>query len=91
MCVMLKALQGFEQRTNENKRFQTPFAVAHDATGRRWIITRGRTAVAPGETRPARACTPIRTCLTARRANHALFGDGFRTMGEPTLIVNCGD
>jgi hypothetical protein len=39
MCVMLKALQGFEKQTNENKRFQTPFAAARDATGRRWIIT----------------------------------------------------
>jgi peptidoglycan/xylan/chitin deacetylase (PgdA/CDA1 family) len=39
MCVMLKALRGLEQQTSENKRFQTPFAVARDATGRRWIIT----------------------------------------------------
>jgi peptidoglycan/xylan/chitin deacetylase (PgdA/CDA1 family) len=39
MCVMLKALRGFELRTNENKRFQAPFAAARDATGRRWIIT----------------------------------------------------
>jgi peptidoglycan/xylan/chitin deacetylase (PgdA/CDA1 family) len=38
VCVMLRALKGFEQQTNENKRFQAPFAVARDATGRRWII-----------------------------------------------------
>ncbi len=39
ICVMLKALRGFEQQTNENKRFQAPFAVACDAQGKRWIIT----------------------------------------------------
>jgi peptidoglycan/xylan/chitin deacetylase (PgdA/CDA1 family) len=39
VCVMLKALRGFEQQTDGNKRFQAPFAAARDATGRRWIIT----------------------------------------------------
>ena len=42
ICVMLKALEGFEQQTNENKRFQAPFAVARDAQGKRWIITAWR-------------------------------------------------
>ncbi len=39
MCVMLKGLSGFELLSNENKVFQSPFAAAHDASGRRWIIT----------------------------------------------------
>jgi peptidoglycan/xylan/chitin deacetylase (PgdA/CDA1 family) len=39
VCVMLKALSGFEQQSDENKKFQAPFAAARDATGRRWIIT----------------------------------------------------
>ncbi len=39
MCVMLKALHGFEQQNNENKRFATPFAAASDAQGKRWVIT----------------------------------------------------
>ena len=39
MCVMLKSLLGFEQQTNENKRFSPPVAATSDAQGRRWIIT----------------------------------------------------
>jgi len=39
MCVMLKALHGFEQQTNRNKRFTAPLAAASDAQGKRWIIT----------------------------------------------------
>jgi peptidoglycan/xylan/chitin deacetylase (PgdA/CDA1 family) len=39
MCVMLKALHGFERQSNENRRFMPPFAAASDDRGRRWIIT----------------------------------------------------
>ena len=39
MCVMLKGLTGFEDRTNDNKVFAKPFAACRDQTGRRWIIT----------------------------------------------------
>jgi peptidoglycan/xylan/chitin deacetylase (PgdA/CDA1 family) len=39
MCVMLGRLAGFEQRTNDNKVFNAPFAACRDETGRRWIIT----------------------------------------------------
>src|SRR5262249_52695626 len=39
MCVMLKALTGFERRSNDNKVLQAPFAAAHDVSGRRWVIT----------------------------------------------------
>jgi peptidoglycan/xylan/chitin deacetylase (PgdA/CDA1 family) len=39
MCVMLKSLVGFVQRTNENKVFSRPFAACRDQTGRRWVIT----------------------------------------------------
>ena len=37
-CVMLRGAQGFEDRTNENKRFEPPLAACVDRTGRRWII-----------------------------------------------------
>ncbi|MBS0201984.1 MAG: polysaccharide deacetylase family protein [Planctomycetes bacterium] len=39
MCVMLAGLSGFEQLTNDNKTFATPFAACRDTTGQRWIIT----------------------------------------------------
>ena len=39
MCAMLKGLTGFALASNDNKIFQPPFAAAHDASGRRWIIT----------------------------------------------------
>ncbi len=39
MCVMLAGLKGFEDRTNENKSFELPFAACKDTTGKRWIIT----------------------------------------------------
>jgi peptidoglycan/xylan/chitin deacetylase (PgdA/CDA1 family) len=39
MCVMLKSLTGFDEQTNENKVFRSPFAAAHDRSGKRWLIT----------------------------------------------------
>ncbi|MFO0845640.1 MAG: polysaccharide deacetylase family protein [Gemmataceae bacterium] len=39
MCVMLKALTGFEDPTNDNKVFEAPFAACRDRSGRRWVIT----------------------------------------------------
>jgi hypothetical protein len=38
-CVMLKGAAGFEQQTNDNKRFTSPFAVARANAGDRWIIS----------------------------------------------------
>lgn len=38
-CVMLKGATGFEQLTNENKLFQTPYAACQDAAKKRWVIT----------------------------------------------------
>ncbi|MBX3444609.1 MAG: hypothetical protein KF774_19570 [Planctomyces sp.] len=38
-CVMLRGAQGFDQQTNDNKRFVAPYAAARDASGRRWIIS----------------------------------------------------
>jgi hypothetical protein len=38
-CVLLKGAKGFEEQTNENKRFQSPFAMCRSSDGRRWIIT----------------------------------------------------
>ena len=35
---MLAQLKGFEQRSNDNKRFEAPFAACHDLSGQRWII-----------------------------------------------------
>ena len=39
MCVMLKGLAGFYERTNQNKDFAKPFAACRDRTGKRWVIT----------------------------------------------------
>lgn len=39
MCIMVGRLAGFEDRTNDNKVFDPPFAACHDRTGRRWLIT----------------------------------------------------
>ncbi|MFO0964661.1 MAG: polysaccharide deacetylase family protein [Gemmataceae bacterium] len=39
MCVMLKGLPGFEERTNDNKVFAKPFVACRDRTGKRWVIT----------------------------------------------------
>jgi peptidoglycan/xylan/chitin deacetylase (PgdA/CDA1 family) len=39
MCVMLKDLAGFNDRTNDNKIFKAPFAACKDKSGKRWIIT----------------------------------------------------
>lgn len=38
-CVMLKGAAGFTAQTNDNNRFVAPFAVCHDETGKRWVIT----------------------------------------------------
>ena len=38
-CVMLKGARGFEQQTNENKVFSSPYVACRTADGRRWIIT----------------------------------------------------
>jgi peptidoglycan/xylan/chitin deacetylase (PgdA/CDA1 family) len=39
MCVMLKELAGFAERTNDNKVFARPFSACKDKTGKRWIVT----------------------------------------------------
>ena len=38
-CVMLKGAKGFDQQTNENKKFADGYAVAGSADGTRWIIS----------------------------------------------------
>lgn len=38
-CVMLKGATGFEQLTNDNKLFRSPYAACRDAAGKRWVIT----------------------------------------------------
>ena len=38
-CVMLKGAKGFEQQTNDNKVFSSPYVACKSADGRRWIIT----------------------------------------------------
>ncbi len=37
-CLMLKGAKGFEAQTNDNKRFDSPYAVVHDPSRTRWII-----------------------------------------------------
>lgn len=38
-CVMLKAAQGFNTQTNENKVFRPPYVACRSEDGRRWVIT----------------------------------------------------
>jgi hypothetical protein len=38
-CVMLKGATGFEEQTNENKIFSSPYVACRSTEGRRWIIT----------------------------------------------------
>ena len=38
-CVMLKGAEGFDQQTNENKKFMDGYAVAGSPDGTRWIIS----------------------------------------------------
>src|SRR5690606_23527998 len=37
-CVLLKAAEGFNQQTNDNKRFSGPYALCHSPGKDRWII-----------------------------------------------------
>ena len=38
-CVMLKAATGFEDLTDENKVYDSPYAACRSQDGRRWVIT----------------------------------------------------
>ena len=38
MCGMLKALNGFQEQTNDNKIFRPPFAACHSADKSKWAI-----------------------------------------------------
>ncbi len=38
-CVMLKAAEGFNQQTNDNKVFRDHYVAVHDESGEQWIIT----------------------------------------------------
>jgi hypothetical protein len=38
-CVMLKGAKGFEQQTNDNKVFSSPYVACRSSAGNRWIIT----------------------------------------------------
>ncbi|MEK7675210.1 MAG: hypothetical protein AAB676_05155 [Verrucomicrobiota bacterium] len=38
-CVMLKGATGFNQQTNENKVFASPYVAGRSADGKRWTIT----------------------------------------------------
>ena len=38
-CVMLKGAEGFEQQSNDNKKFTNGYAVAGSVDGTRWIIS----------------------------------------------------
>ena len=39
VCLMLKGVRGFTQQDKANKRFHGDYALCHDGTGKRWIIT----------------------------------------------------
>lgn len=38
MCAMLKMAKGFNTQTNDNKRFEAPYAAVRSDDGKRWII-----------------------------------------------------
>jgi hypothetical protein len=38
ICVLLKAANGFEQQSNDNKVFAKPFTACRQTSGKRWII-----------------------------------------------------
>src|SRR5690606_27245493 len=38
MCAMLKGAAGFEEQTNDNKIFRSPYAAVHDTQRRRWVL-----------------------------------------------------
>ena len=38
-CVMLKGAKGFEQQTNDNKLFESPYVACRSSDGKRWIIS----------------------------------------------------
>jgi hypothetical protein len=38
-CVMLKGAAGFDEQTNDNKVFRSPYAACRSRDGRRWVIT----------------------------------------------------
>src|SRR5437879_13367716 len=38
-CVMLKGAKGFEQQTNDNKIFSSPYVAGRSIDGRHWVIT----------------------------------------------------
>ncbi len=38
-CIMLKGMRGFDQQTNDNKRFGNDYAAVSSSDGARWIIT----------------------------------------------------
>ncbi len=69
MCAMLKGLTGFALASNDNKIFQPPFAAAHDASGRRWIITAWDHPSGAGATWLAPAFTPTLVFQTAHPAS----------------------
>jgi hypothetical protein len=38
-CIMLKGAKGFEQQTNDNKIFSSPYVAGRSIDGSRWVIT----------------------------------------------------
>ena len=38
-CVMLKSAAGFDQQTNDNKIFKSPYVACRSVDGKKWIIT----------------------------------------------------
>ncbi len=51
-CVMLKALAGFAQQTNDNKVFRKPYVACRSDSGDKWIITAWEPCVRPWANAP---------------------------------------
>ncbi len=46
-CVMLKAAVGFDDQTNENKVYASPYAACRSRDGQRWVITAWQNCTRP--------------------------------------------
>ena len=51
-CVMLKAAEGFNSLSADDKVLRKPYAAAHNATGDRWVITAWESCVRPWANAP---------------------------------------
>ncbi len=72
-CVMLGALKTFEQGTNDNKMFRSPYAVAFNERRDRWVITGWEQTQRCWETNDAHVFMPTRDSGLSTRPTSRAF------------------